>query len=265
MNQKKFRPSNSERFLNCNLSIWLPEDEKTKEQEAYLDERSKDHERLARGEFLKHEVNCKAYYDYILEKCDEIFVEEPLSSFISGEVFEGTPDLFGYDIKTKTLYIIDYKTGFYPVSAFGNSQLLSYAALILLIYLHLDIDNFKLSILNTQKDQLSHFEPEKETILKHIARLNQSLRFRREGTAYAVTGEWCRFCPSKNYCPLQRDIKETKELMDIHTDELIYAKEMRASEVKKRTRELRENEDASKVFEYRIVGPQKKLKVLKNE
>jgi len=263
MTAKKFRPSNSERFLNCNLSIWLPEDSKTKDQEAYLHERSKDHERLARGEFLDSEINCKAYYDYILATSQELFVEETLSHYIGGELFEGTPDLFAYDRKNKRLHVLDYKTGFHNVSAFGNSQLLSYAALILLIYKTWEIDQFSLCILNTQKDLLSHFKPEKQTILTHIARINQSLRFKREGTAYAVTGDWCRFCPSKNYCPLQRDIKETKELMDIHTDELIYAKEMRSSEIKKRKRELRENESPSEVFEYRLVGPKKKIKVLK--
>lgn len=264
MKDKKFRPSNAERFLNCNLSLWLPEDSKTKEQEAYLSERSKDHERLAFGEFLAHEVTCKAYYDYIWEICQEVFIEELLSYYMGGDLFEGTPDLFGYDKKTKTLYVVDYKTGFHTVSAAGNSQLLSYAALIFLIYKHWNIDYFKLSILNTQKDLASHFYPEKQTILNHIARLTQSLKFRREGTAYAVTGDWCRFCPSKHYCPLQRDLKEIKELMDVHVDELIYAKEMRSEEIKKRTSELRRNESPSNVFAYKLLGPQKKLKVIKN-
>jgi len=181
---KKFRPSNAERFLNCNLSLWLPEDSKSKEQEAYLSERSKDHERLALGEFLAHEVTCKVYYDYIWEVCQEVFIEELISCYIGGDLFEGTPDLFGYDKKNKTLYVVDYKTGFHTVSAAVNSQLLSYAALIFLIYKHWNIDYFKLSILNTQKDLASHFYPEKQTILNHIARLTQSFKFRREGTAY---------------------------------------------------------------------------------
>lgn len=252
-------------MLNCNLSLWLPEREKTEAQEKYLAERSEDHERLSKGIFRDTEKNCHRYQKFVLKRCgNNSFVEEKLSVYMGGGPFEGTPDLFGFDGENKTLYVVDYKTGFHNVSAWGNSQLMSYAALILLTKKEWDIDRFKLSILNTQSDLCSHFEPAKEKILLHIARIKQSLKFASQGTAYAVTGDWCKFCPSIEFCPLQRDIQETKALIDGDIDEVIYAKETRAKEIRSRMKEFKERLEPSKVFSYEFVGPQKKLRVLKN-
>ena len=250
--------------MNCNLSLWLPEREKTAEQEKYLAERSGDHERLAKGIFHNSEEKCRRYHKFVLKRCaGNTFIEEKLRVYMGATPFEGTPDLFGFDEENKTLYIVDYKTGFHNVTAWGNSQLFSYAVLIMLTKKEWDIEHFKLSILNTQSDLCSHFEPLKEKVLMHVARIRQSLKFITEGTAYAVTGEWCRFCPSKEYCPLQRDIQQTKDLVDADVDKLIYAKETRAGEIKRRMKEFKDRLEPSKVFSYELVGPQKKLKVIK--
>ena len=250
--------------MNCNLSLWLPERKKTEEQEKYLAERSEDHERLSKGVFRATEEKCRRYHSFLLKRCrGNTFIEEKLSVFMRGGLFEGTPDLFGFDGETKTLYIVDYKTGFHNVSSWGNSQLMSYAALVLLTKKEWDIDRFKLSILNTRSDLCSHFEPLKEKVLLHIARIKQSLSFNEKGTAYAVTGDWCKFCPSREFCPLQRDIQDTKDLMDADVDEVIYAKEKRAQEIRSRMKEFKDQQAPSKVFSYELVGPQKKLKVSK--
>ena len=262
MKDNKIRPSNSERMLNCNLSLWLPKKEKTMSQEKYLAERSKDHERLSKGLFLETEEQCRRYQKFVLKRCgSNTFVEEKLSASIGETMFKGTPDLFGFDGETKTLYVVDYKTGFHNVSAWGNSQLMSYAVLVLLTKKEWDIESFKLSILNTKADLCSHFEPAKEKILLHIARIKQSLKFISDGTAYAVTGDWCKFCPSKDYCPLHREIPETKNYYDIDTDHLLYAKHKRQIELAKREKALLQETGLSDVFDYKLVNGPKRFKL----
>ena len=254
--KKDFRPSNMERMLNCNLSLLLPKVEKSKEQEAYLEERNQDHKRLFEGEFKESEAKCKEFHDKVLEACSSlVFREKTVTAQIRESLFQGTPDLFAYDEVLQTLYIIDYKTGFKRVDAFNNMQLLSYAALIVLTHTAWDIKNFVLAILNTQSDHLSFYYPLKETVLTHISKIEKSFQFTYEqNTFFAIKGDWCRFCTSKEYCPLQRNIKEIKSYLDEDTDELIYAKEKRHKEVVARLRELKTSKGGSKVFDYDLIA-----------
>lgn len=201
--QMHIRPSNCERLLNCNLSIWLPKKEKTAKQEKYLEERSKEHERLAKGEFLDTEVKCQEYYEFVKNICGKnFFIEETLKTDFEGTEFKGTPDLFGYAEKTKEVYLIDYKTGFWKVSSWYNPQLMAYAGLIKAVKKKWKIEQFHLSILNTQSDFLHSFSPKMETIDDHMDRIAQSIDFFRQETAYGKKGDWCKFCPSKESCPL---------------------------------------------------------------
>ena len=253
--KSNFRPSNTERFLNCNLSFLLPQKEKTEKQIAYLQERSKDHERLAKEEFLESEKNCREFFRAISEACEgDRFKEKKLKIDIKGFVFEGTPDFFGYDYKRKCLYIIDYKTGYQVFESWENKQLLSYACMVFLNkQFDWDIDTFCLSILNTQKDLVSSYYPSKETVLNHIARIERCLSFTKdENTFFAMKGKWCQFCPSKLYCPVHRDISEMKNYMDEDTDSLIYAKEKRRKEISERIHELKQEEGMSEVFDYTL-------------
>lgn len=222
------------------MSLWLPERQKTPEQESYLAERSKDHERLANGIFEAHERECRAYYDFIYDSCDDcVFVEKKCKALIDKDWFEGTPDLFAYDRASKTMYVIDYKTGFHHVCAKDNAQLLSYANLIMLNHREWKINNFVLSILNTQKDLCSHWYPSMETVLRHLARMKQVFQFRIDHTAFAISGEWCRFCPSKDYCPLQKEAIDIKNIQEGEIDSLIDAYDKRKTEIRKRRKELK--------------------------
>lgn len=253
--KKDFRPSNMERMLNCNLSLLLPKTERPKKQEAYLEERTQDHERLFKGEFKESEAKCKAFYDKVLFDCSSlIFREKTVTAQIRESLFQGTPDLFGYDEVLQTLYVVDYKTGFKTVSAFKNAQLLSYAALVVLSHTAWDIKNFVLAILNTQSDHLSFYYPLPETVKNHIEKIEKSFQFTYEqNTFFAIKGEWCRFCPSKESCPLQRKITDIKAYLDQDTDELIYAKEKRQKEIAARIRELKTAQGGSKVFDYDLI------------
>ena len=233
----------------------LPKKEKTKEQEAYLKIRSEDHERLFRGEFFSSEEKCREFHDRIVRSCrSHVFKERKLSVDIKGFLFEGTPDFFAYDKESKSLYVLDYKTGYKHVVAWENTQLLSYACMILLSKkFDWEIQNFCLAILNTQSDIVSTFQPSLKTVLNHVARIEKSLSFTYEqNTFYSIKGRWCQFCPSKAYCPLHRDVAEIKRYMDHDTDQLLYAKEKRSKELADRIRELKVEEGLSEVFDYTL-------------
>jgi len=251
----EFRPSNMERMLNCNLSLLLSKVERSEEQLKYLEERNQDHERIFQGEFKESEAKCYAFYEQVVKACgDNLFKEKTVTAQVRGSLFQGTPDLYGFDEETETLYILDYKTGFQTVDAYQNAQLLSYAALILGSHSAWDVQQFVLAILNTQSDHLSFYYPLKETVMNHMAKIEKSFEFTYEqDTFFAIKGKWCQFCPSKKYCPLQRDIAELKNYMDQDTDELIYAKEKRYQEIAARLKELKTAQGGSKVFDYDLV------------
>ncbi len=258
----ELRPSNSERVLNCSLSLILPKEPRRSIQQKKLDEGSEAHKRLAKGEFFPEEGNCKKWYDHVLRCCgNNVFKEEPLKTRFDGHLFAGTPDLFGYCSGNKTLHVIDYKTGDYAVEAKENSQLLSYAVLILVLYPQWKIENYCLTILQTKKDLTSSFYPSSETVLMHAARIERALNITyTQGNFYSIKGFWCRFCPSRRYCPLHRNVTALKNYYDMDTDHLLYAKHKRRAEILKREKELCKAPGLSKAFDYDLVV-QKRFKL----
>ena len=264
--KSEFRPSNMERMLNCNLSLLLPKVERSKEQLNYLEERNQDHRRLFGGEFKESEEKCKAFHDKVVGACGvNLFREKTVTAQVRESLFQGTPDLYGFDKDKETLYILDYKTGFHPVNAYQNAQLLSYAALILRSHATWDVQQFVLAILNTQSDHLSFYYPMKETVLSHLSKIEKSFEFTYEkDTFFAIKGKWCQFCPSKTYCPLQRNVSEVKGYMDHDTDQLIYEKEKRKKELSQRLQELKSPKGNSEVFHYDL-DVKKRFKYRKEE
>jgi len=124
---------------------------------------------LKRHGFEKFAKGAPSWWFRDLEKLEKALIDK--------DWFEGTPDLFAYNKESRTMYVVDYKTGFHYVSAQNNAQLLSYANLIMLNHKEWKIENFVLSILNTQKDLCSHWYPEMETVLRHLARMKQDFDF----------------------------------------------------------------------------------------
>ena len=235
-----FRPSSINRFVKCNLWEFLPSEGKTEEQIAYLAERSKDHERLEKEEFRDSESQCRDYFLKVKSSCSPFLKEQRLSTEIEDEHLSGTPDVYGYDEKTKTLYILDYKTGRMLVKAEENQQLLAYALLILDNYPHFEPEKIELTILNTQHDQISSWSCSKKEIDILKGLIGIAIRMHRKKEVSARKGDWCFFCPAKRYCPLQRDYKHLKDYADRDTDKLILSVKARNNELKAREKEVKE-------------------------
>ena len=152
-----YRPSSITRYINCNLWRFLPKEEKTPEQEAYLAERSQDHERLEQEKFSDTETECSAYFFIVKERSYYLFKENLLSMEIAETVFQGTPDVYAYDEQRKTLHILDYKTGRSYVKAKNNDQLLAYAMLAMDNHPDWHVEKYDLAILNTHHDSVDRW------------------------------------------------------------------------------------------------------------
>jgi len=202
------RPSNSERFINCNMSLRTPVVEKTKQQLKYLQERSDDHSRLFKGEFKESERSCMATYLHIMDACKGHIYKETL--LVRGD-FKGTPDIFGYDEDRSLLYIMDYKTGFYKVDAMENMQLISYAYLITKNKEKFDwkISSMDFVILNTQSDYVSQCTVAQDALLDKFADLEWAIEnhSKEDRLYYGRKGLWCRFCPSKKNCGIYGEVQ----------------------------------------------------------
>ena len=150
--KKVFRPSSISRYINCNLWKHLPAEETTDEQTAWMKKGTEEHARLEKENFKENEKECEAYFKKIKERCIYFFKEQLIEMEIEGEFLEGTPDVYGYDEQSKTLHVIDYKTGRRYVVAENNDQLRAYAMLVLSRHEDWKIENIELAILNTQEN-----------------------------------------------------------------------------------------------------------------
>lgn len=243
-----FRPSSINRFIACNLWNFLPAIEKTPEQEAYLAERSKDHERLEKELFLEHETECENYFTYVKQLCGKVYKENRLEIVFPDhqEALGGTPDVFAFDALEQTLYVLDYKTGVRYVQAEANKQLLAYALLIKENFPAWNIKSLQLAILNTQSDSVSKF---RYTSMHYVEKLSEAIKGALEknakGELYGYSGEHCFFCPSKRYCPLQRDYSALQEYADMDTDDLILIAKKRRGEMSSRESSVKSGTEVS--------------------
>lgn len=242
MNETKpvFRPSSISRYTNCNLWRWLPQKDKTPEQLAYLQERTNDHSRLEEEKFLASEEQCKEYFLSVKNKCLYFFKEKTLEIEIDGEFLQGTPDVYGYDEESKTLHIIDYKTGRSYVTAENNDQLLAYALLAMETHDDWKIDTIKLAILNTQHDGVNrHTYMGRTYIDKLKARIEKAIDLNRSEHSFGKPGSWCHFCPAKRYCLRKKGYRKLKDYADLDTDRLILEAKVRSAEMLSREKEVK--------------------------
>ena len=238
--KKVFRPSSISRYTNCNLWRHLPFEEKTPEQLAYLQKGTDAHKRLEEERFTDKETECRGYFESIKDRCIYFFKEQHLEMEISGEFLEGTPDVYGYDEDSKTLHIIDYKTGRSYVVAENNDQLLAYAMLVMHRHDDWKIEQIQLAILNTQHDAVNRYVYMGTLYIERLkARIERALEKNTLEEFFGKPGSWCQFCPSKRYCIRQKSYQKLKNYADMDTDQLIYESRSRQSEMLSREKEVK--------------------------
>lgn len=235
-----FRPSSIGRYINCNLWRWLPFEKKTPEELAYLQERTDDHKRLEEERFNENESNCQAYFEKIKESCVYFFKEQHLEMEIGEKLLEGTPDVYGYDENTKTLHILDYKTGRSYIVAENNEQLLAYALLAMARHSDWSIEKIELAILNTKHDAVNHYVYTSKLYTDRLKeRIEKAVHKNNLEASFGKPGKWCHFCPAKRYCIRKKSYHTLKKYADMDTDQLIYESKVRQSEIVSREKEVK--------------------------
>ena len=248
-----FRPSSIERYVKCNLFDLLPSEKKTPAQEAYLQERVNDHARLEKQQFLESEQTCSNYFHAVKEKCSFFVQEKRLEMKIGGVLFGGTADVLGYNPESKTLHVIDFKTGSSIVEAANNYQLVAYAMLakdsLKISHPSIQIKQLALCILNMQKDIPCLIYEDVEITTDLYELISQALVQRNEKKVSASKGDWCRFCPAKSFCPLQRNLATFQDYANFDTDRLIFENRMRKKEMVAREERVKNGEEYSEILQ----------------
>jgi len=120
------------------------------------------------------------------------------------EGVRGTCDYFAFHGESRTLHVVDLKFGFGSVQAFENWQLLTYSIGAMDQMHGRSVEKIRLHIY--QPRDYGSAEPYKiwELPLRDwktwAAMLKGRVDYARAGTP-AETGAWCRYCPSRIFCP----------------------------------------------------------------
>lgn len=243
--KKSFRPSSIERYIRCNLWKFLPRILPNEFQMKIMENGTKEHLRLEHENFHDSEIMCKEYFTKVKERCEYFFKEQHICVDIAGEFLEGTPDVYGFEPQTKTVYVLDYKTGRRTVLAENNVQLLAYAFLVSKNHPDWDVENLVLAILNTASDNVN-ISRYPYSAKKYLATLEEhiekAVKKNRNQKAFGLKGDWCQFCPSKIYCPLQKGLQKLKDYVDLDTDHLILEARSRKSEIEEREKNVKNGE-----------------------
>jgi hypothetical protein len=148
------------------------------------------------------------YYQY----CDEIrsggrpgiiYIEHPAAISWIDPQLRGTVDFALFDMRRKELYVGDYKTGYVPVSAVGNEQLMFYALCLLRKNNAMGADTVTMFI--CQPNMLNWRENTVTVPVAEVLSWGDKMRAAYEASkksdAPLVPGAGCKYCPAKGRCP----------------------------------------------------------------
>ena len=163
---------------------------------------------------VDHQDAAVAFLDWMdcnTSENQDMYVEER----IGDENFGGTPDLIIVDHGYRVVYVIDFKWGVIPVSAYKNMQLATY------LKLFKDTGEFPVQKLLVDRPytikfvifQPNNFSTDEQFDMWVVdddwnRKFNEDVEklVANELPVYFSEGEHCRFCPAaESACPLKRD------------------------------------------------------------
>lgn len=229
MKHSKYSASALYRLLNCPASVRFVNNFSVGTE--YADRGSSLHEEaekcLREGVESTNPV-VKYYIDYITQAYEEvvdgsIYIEKMVNyaSFLDLPECDawGTSDCIIYDRQTKTIEVIDYKTGGSYVGARQNPQLMAYALGTLNLFenYHDEVKFIKMTIV----------QPAINSISSHAIMLSELLSFAefakkriKETETFSPSGFTCKFCPGRRICP-----SLSKYVLDSSKDKIKLLKE----------------------------------------
>ena len=212
----EFSPSNSKRWLTCTASMTLP---KKKEKPSAYANRGTALHAIADDILNKKEIQ-ESYDDYTPTEEDMICTVQPYVDYINSidvdhkfyeqKVFlsedcNGTADFIGFNSKTKTLHVADFKAGkgvFVKVE--NNTQLQIYAigAMEYISSFGPIVEKVITHIVQPGIDNICSMEIPLETLNALYENVLKSIEDVRTGNVkYEASQDGCRWCQHKTTCP----------------------------------------------------------------
>lgn len=168
-------------------------------------------------------IGVQKYLDAIYEIIDktdvekkrkEIYIEERVYVKTAHPDMYGTSDCIIYDVKEKTLYVIDYKNGGKEVPVEYNAQLMSYAAGAMELMVGYNkkapVKLFnKIVLMVVQPNSIfsgpvKTWETDPQTIIDWVvSELKPAIENSLKPDAPLACGKHCMYCPARAMCPEQ--------------------------------------------------------------
>lgn len=225
--------SHSERWLNCPGSVALSKDAPPQAEGAAAKAGTLAHEKLER--VLKRNVkNPKKAIDwgedefdpeieqvikYVLKNSEgkDVLIETKVElGFIDPELF-GTLDIAIVE-RFGVLEIIDFKNGFNPVGAEGNTQLIYYGLGIAYKY-DFDFSEIKLTIAQPKVGKPDSWSMKGDELESYIEIFKRGVARTKDPKAKLFANDkWCRYCPASLTCPERN--KTAMEVAKLDFDDL---------------------------------------------
>ena len=207
---KKIWPSNIHRLLECRASLQLPHFIMPSK---YADRGKSIHARIEEyfkeGGIVKKDI--KPYVDYIKPLIKEIqqdggsyYLEWKLHDATYPDNISGKPDFFAYNPASKTLEIVDFKTGYRYVNPNHNPQLLFYLYLILQCFEEIKPIRVFTTIIQPEisldavSREVNHSQYEK--FKQNLELLINEVMTGKTIKYHENAGSHCLYCPSAVYC-----------------------------------------------------------------
>lgn len=221
----RFGGSVASRYLNCPGSVRLSEQAPERLASVYAEEGTLAHalaEDCLRNNWKADDSTTNAemaeavqvYLDFvwdIYQDGDDLCVEEkfilPIPSAAEGEVF-GSNDCSIFNPETGHLTVIDYKHGKgVGVSAYENKQLMFYAAGAVASHPEWDVKAIELVIVQPRGpfEPVSRWEMPLWQLLDYPAQIDAAVTDALSETPTFNAGEWCRWCPASEICPVRQE------------------------------------------------------------
>ena len=211
-----FSPSASKQWLNCPGSLEMEED--IEEETSFAAEEGTFYHNLMEELFLG------ASLEYVLEKAKNdtmrdaiLFAHETVNNFPEVVFFAeqkvhltedcwGTADLVLWDKANKSLRILDFKYGLYPVDAEDNTQLQIYAAGVFKLWKELGIvpESVWGTIIQPRSRDGKYVKSaqfKRAELVTIEARVKLAEKLHKSGEAKLTAGKHCIFCMGKAICP----------------------------------------------------------------
>jgi hypothetical protein len=148
------------------------------------------------------------------KQSNQIYIEKLLK--LNHSEVEGTPDCIIINEETQTLHVIDLKTGYTPVNATDNTQLMLYALMAYYTYDNYPVTAIQLHIVQPSLDHIDTAEVTTQQLDDFYTQVLRTVAQAKANPAFTPSQEACQYCYFKTRCTAFRDDLTNKITKAMH-------------------------------------------------